>query len=74
MKIAADSAELFMPDDKSTAESTSSWGVVDLDNIEEEGDAIQFLKQYSSSEHVWCESESTLFIQLLLDFSKYDSV
>ncbi|KAF8517300.1 hypothetical protein BU17DRAFT_50059 [Hysterangium stoloniferum] len=48
-----ESAELFMPDDRSTAESTSSWGVVDLDNIEEEGDAVQFLKQYSNSEHVW---------------------
>lgn len=44
-----------MPDDRSTAESTSSWGVVDMDHLEDEVDAAQFLKQSSGSEHVWCE-------------------
>ena len=44
-----------MPDDRSTAESTSSWGVIDMDHLEDEVDAAQFLKQSSSSEHVWCE-------------------
>ena len=55
-KLVSESAESFMPDDRSTAESTSSWGVVDMDHLDDEGDAVQFLKQSSGSEHVWCKS------------------
>ncbi|KAF8584674.1 hypothetical protein K439DRAFT_1566358 [Ramaria rubella] len=52
-KMVAESVEVFMPDDRSTAESTSSWGMVDMDHLDDEGDAAQFLKQSSGSEHVW---------------------
>ena len=54
-KLVSESAETFMPDDRSTAESTSSWGVVDMDHLDDEVDATQLLKQSSGSEHVWCE-------------------
>jgi len=54
-KFASESAEVFMPDDQSMAESTSSWGVVDLDHPDEDIDSVEFLKQPSSSEHAWCK-------------------
>jgi 1-phosphatidylinositol-3-phosphate 5-kinase len=54
-RVFSEIAETFMPDDRSTAESTSSWGVVDMDHLEDEVDASQILKQSSGSEHVWCE-------------------
>ena len=54
-KLVSENAETFMPDVRSTAESSSSWGVVDMDHQEDEIDAAQFLKQSSGSEHVWCK-------------------
>lgn len=53
-RVVSESAEPFMTEDHSCAESTSSWGVVDLDQADDEGDAVQFLKQPSGSESAWC--------------------
>ncbi|KIJ28157.1 hypothetical protein M422DRAFT_215436 [Sphaerobolus stellatus SS14] len=49
-KFVNESAEVFMPDDKSMAESTSSWGLVDLDHVDEDMDAVDFLKQSSTAD------------------------
>ena len=54
-KFVNESAEVFMPDDRSMAESTSSWGIVDLDHFDEDLDAVEFLKQSSGTEHAWCK-------------------
>jgi hypothetical protein len=62
----SESAEKFMPDDHSTAESTSSWGVVDMDHVEDEGDAAQVLNSSSGSEHVWCGSSCILIARIHL--------
>ncbi|GJJ05894.1 hypothetical protein Clacol_000081 [Clathrus columnatus] len=52
-RIVSESSEAYISDDHSLAESSSSWGLVDLDQPDDEGDAIQFLKQSSGSEYAW---------------------
>jgi len=61
-----------MPDDHSTTESTSSWGVVDMD--EDEGDATQVLRSSAGNEHVWCKSRFSICFAapMLMYFPAFD--
>jgi hypothetical protein len=46
-KLTTDSGEAFMPDDRSVAESTSTWGVVNVD-ISEAANPMEELRMPSS--------------------------
>ena len=43
-----DNGEAFMPDDQSVAESSSTWGVVNVDPVETSADPTEDLKIASS--------------------------
>lgn len=54
-RVTESGGEAFMPDDRSVAESTSTWGVVNMDNTES-ADPTEDLK-VPSSKLPWAISE-----------------
>ena len=52
-----EASEAFMPDDRSVSDSTSTWGVVNVDSVDS-ADPTEDLRM-ASSKHPWAISKSS---------------